>query len=58
MTDDTNIAYPIPETFAEQIEEARNRLNLPADASAWQVMCANAAAETATKDFLRGLFGL
>ena len=44
--------------FAQQIEEARKRLNLPADATAWQVMCENAASEAATKDFLRGLFGL
>lgn len=45
-------------SFAEQIKEARERLKLPKDATAWRVMCANADAERADKDFFRSIFGL
>lgn len=45
-------------TFAQQIDEARERLKLPKDATAWQVMNENAAAEVANKDSFRSLFGL
>lgn len=59
---DTGTASPDITTnamsFNQQIEEARERLKLPKDASAWQIMNANAAAEVANKDFLRSLFGL
>lgn len=44
--------------FADQITEARERLKMPKDATAWQVMCENAADEVANKGFLRSLFGL